>query len=371
MNEPTPADALAASRAFLPPNEPHSALPHGGGHIHATFAVCSGPDGRGPRALLQRINDRVFRDPQALQDNIVRVTRAVSDALNARGGRDAARQRLAPIPARNGGTLHIDAAGRPWRCYAFIENAVVHTTVPTPETARAVARAFGEFLALAAAIPGPRLHETIAGFHDTRSRFERLREAAAADTLGRLAHVRDLWGFARAREHIVDALHACHAAGGFPERVTHNDSKADNVLFPGGDLLAPCVVDLDTVMPGFALHDFGDLVRTASSPAPEDEPDPARMFLRPAFFGALVRGYLEGTGGILTGAELDRLVLAGRIITLEIGMRFLTDHLEGDVYYRTERPGHNADRCRAQFQLVRSIEEQDGALRRIAEESVR
>jgi len=226
--------------------------------------------------------------------------------------------------------------------------------------------AYGHFQSLLSDLPPPppgegrrrSLHETIPGFHDTPRRFEAFRSAIADDVLGRASSASAEIEFALSRERdssvLVDALRR----GAIPERVVHNDAKMGNVLLDDDTGAGVCVVDLDTVMPGTVLYDFGDLVRTCTSPAPEDETDLSRVRMRFEMFEALVDGYLESTRDFLTDAERSMMPLSGRLITLEIGLRFLTDYLGGDGYFKVDRPGHNLDRARAQFRLVESIEEQ-------------
>jgi aminoglycoside phosphotransferase (APT) family kinase protein len=341
--------------------------PFGGGHINDTFAAAFGQAGTRVRYLFQRINGRIFREPAKVMENIGRVCAAAAERLKAEGVPDPSRRTLTVVEARDGRPFHVDAEGATWRCYLFIEGARTYDIVGSPRQAFEAARAFGAFQHLAAGIGGERLHETIPDFHNTRVRFERLRAVADADPCGRLAGVAAEWDFIREREGLVDTLLALRDAGEIPERVTHNDTKLNNVMIDDATETGICVIDLDTVMPGLALYDFGDLVRTATSPAAEDERDLAKVRMQMPMFEALARGYLTGAGGFLKEAERAHLAFSGKLITLEIGIRFLTDHLEGDVYFKTKREGHNLDRCRTQLALVRSIEEQEEAMRRVVD----
>jgi hypothetical protein len=230
--------------------------------------------------------------------------------------------------------------------------------VATPAQAREAARAFGAFQRLLVGLDVPRLRETIPHFHDTRARLAALEAAVAAGSAGRAAGAREEIAFARAHAPLASALAALHERGLAPERVAHNDTKINNVLFDDATGEAICVIDLDTVMPGPSLCDFGDLVRTVSSRAAEDERDLSRVEADPALFAALAEGYLAGAGDLLAPAEREQLVAAGEVMTYECGLRFLADYLAGDVYFRVKRPGHNLDRCRAQFALLRSLERQ-------------
>ncbi len=336
--------------------------PYGNGHINDTFVAAFSQSGTRVRYIFQRINARIFKDPEALMDNVLRVTGEARRRLVEAGVPDSSRRTLSVIAAMDGKPVHRDEAGCHWRCYPFIEGARTYDIVRNAHQAHEAARAFGNFQNLVARLEGPRLHETILDFHNTRSRFERLRDVAKADPHGRLAAARAEWDFICGREEIVDVLLDLHAGGAMPERVTHNDTKLNNVMIDDATGTGICVIDLDTVMPGLALHDFGDMVRTATSPAAEDETDLSKVCMQMPMFEALVRGYLSTAGGFLNDVEKAHLGFSGKLIALEIGMRFLTDHLEGDVYFKTRRPNHNLDRCRTQLALVKSIEVQEEAM---------
>jgi Ser/Thr protein kinase RdoA (MazF antagonist) len=239
--------------------------------------------------------------------------------------------------------------------------------VRSPAQAESAAKAFGAFQALLADLPGERLHETIPDFHHTPSRFARFQAALAKDSHGRAAAAGPEIAFALARASEVSVVVDALRDGSLPERVTHNDTKLNNVLLDDITQEGVCVIDLDTVMPGSALYDFGDLVRTSTSPATEDETDLSRVRMQLPMFAALVRGYLTSARGFLTPREKELLPFAGKLITLEIGLRFLTDWLEGDTYFKIKRPMHNLDRCRTQFKLVASIEEQLPTMQEIVE----
>jgi aminoglycoside phosphotransferase (APT) family kinase protein len=350
------ADSFAIEGAFL------DALPHGSGHINDTYAATYDSGGNSVRYIFQRVNERIFKNAGALMENIARVTSAAAAKLEADGTADAGRRTLRLVPAKDGGHSVRDGENRLWRCYHFIEGAKTYDVIENPRQAYEAARAFGRFQELVSQLDGPRLHETIPDFHHTRARFRRLREVSEADPLGRLASARAEWDFIRRREDAVDVLLELQASGPIPERVTHNDTKLNNVMIDDATQEGVCVIDLDTVMPGLALYDFGDLVRTATSPAAEDERDLSKVRMQMEMFEALARGYLSSAADFLVPAEVSHLAFSGKLITLEIGIRFLTDHLEGDVYFKTKRPGHNIDRCRTQLALVRSIEEQMDAM---------
>ncbi len=329
-----------------------------GGHIHATWmAGYRTPSGL-ERYIHQRINTQVFRDPGGMMDNIRRVTGHLRRKLEAGVGGVFSRQVLRLVPTRGGEPLWWDNLGGYWRTYRYVEDSRAFFAIETPEQARKAAAAFGEFVGLLGDLPGPRLHETIPDFHNTPARLRRLLEVVEADPHNRAAAVRSLIDFILAREAHVGLAPRPRDEGELPERCVHNDTKINNVLFHArtGEVL--CLVDLDTVMPGSVLHDFGDLARTGVCPAREGERDLSRVEVRLPVFESLARGYLEGAGGLLTATEVELLAFSARLITLELGIRFLTDHLEGDIYFRAAYPEHNLDRCRHQFRLLEELERQ-------------
>ena len=330
--------------------------PLGNGHINRTLLLfCSGS-----RYVLQKINTEVFRQPELLMDNLARVTAH----LRHRGVPS-----LELIPAKQDGRSWLrDEEGGFWRAYRYIERSRVCESAPTPEQAFAGARAFGEFQRVLADLPGPRLAETIPDFHHTPRRFEALELAVRQDPCDRLHRVLPELDFLRARADEAGKILELLQNRSLPERICHNDTKLNNVLLDEVTGAGVCVIDLDTVMPGAGAYDFGDLVRSAASPAAEDERDLTLVELQPELFRALAAGFLAGTGGILTRLECELLPFAGKLITMEIGCRFLTDYLNGDRYFRIARPEHNLDRARAQLKLVASIEAQFDTLRKITEE---
>lgn len=354
-------DAQAAASQFEFSGEVLSLASHGGGHINDTYLVTSQAQGAPVRYILQHINRHVFRDPVAVMQNVERVTAHL--AKQSAGQPDSARRALRPVPARDGRKWHVDAQGETWRAYRFIENARTYETATSVEQAFQAARAFGRFQQQLSSLPPPRLHETIPDFHNTPKRFAALEQAIAADAAGRAALAGREIEFARARQAITGNL----LDAGLPERITHNDTKFNNVLLDDKTGEAVCVIDLDTVMPGLALYDFGDMVRTTTSPAAEDEKDLSRVTMQFSMFEALVRGYLESAGTFLTAAERKFLAFSGKLITFEIGIRFLADYLSGDTYFKVHREGHNLDRCRTQFKLVESIEQQEEEMNRLVE----
>jgi len=329
--------------------------PFGSGHINDTYA-CRYRTGTGERRwVLQRINHAVFREPERLMENVGRVTAHIRGKVAQAGG-DPDREVLTFVPLRAGGLLRREDDGTYWRMCGLIEGTRSYDMPERPEQVRDAARAFGRFQAQLADLPGARLHETIPRFHDTAERLRALQRAVAQDPANRAADAPREIRFALERERLAGTLGGLHAAGRLPERTTHNDTKLNNVLFDSASGRALCVIDLDTVMPGLALHDFGDMVRTGANAAAEDEADTARVALNLDAFDSMAQGYLEALAGTLVPAELEHLALAALVITLEQGIRFLTDYLSGDVYYKVRHARHNLERCRAQFALVASME---------------
>lgn len=353
LSTATAARAIAgrfAGDAVVAGVEPLAA---GGGHIHASFVVAlkvGAGDTR--RILLQRINERVFPQPRLVMENVERIT------AHVRGG-------LVLVRADDGASHARDEAGGWWRAYRFVEGTRSYEAPSTPAQARAAARAFGRFQRDVADIPGPRLHETIPGFHDTPARYAAFERALSTDAAGRAARAAAEIHALQDRRDLADALLAPWRRGELPERVVHNDAKMSNVLFDAASGDVVCVVDLDTTMPGLALFDFGDMARSMASPAAEDERDLGRVVARPAFFAALAQGYLEGAGPLLSPRERGLLVTAAKVITYEQLIRFLADYLEGDRYYAVTRPEQNLDRSRTQLALLRSFEGQERELERV------
>ncbi|HTI99814.1 MAG TPA: aminoglycoside phosphotransferase family protein [Dongiaceae bacterium] len=354
MNSPT--DLAGVVSQFQIPGTFATATPHGSGHINNTYCATFTHNGGPARYILQHINHHVFKNPAALMSNVQRVTEHLGRKAAAQP--DAARRVPALVPARDGSSHHCDAAGNYWRVYHFIPKARSYDTVETPAQAYAAARAFGEFQRLLADLPAPRLHDTIPDFHHTPKRFAALEQAIAADAAGRVAQAQPEIEFALAHRNITGQL----LAAGLPERITHNDTKLNNVLIDDTTGEGLCVIDLDTVMPGLVVYDFGDMVRTATSPTAEDERDLSRVHMQFPLFEALARGYLASAGAFLTREERRWLAFSGKLITFEIGIRFLADYLAGDTYFKVHRENQNLDRCRTQFQLVRSIAAQEARM---------
>jgi hypothetical protein len=323
--------------------------------------MCRTPVGA-RRYLLQRVNTEVFPAPEPVMDNLLRVTTYLRRKLAERGATEPDRRVLRVVAARDSRAWRVDDLGRWWRTYAFVEGTRSFDRPPSPETARRAAAAFGGFIADLADLPGPRLHETLPGFHDSPARYRALEAAAEADPLGRTASVGAELRALESRRDLLGVLQGAAARGEVPERVAHNDTKLNNVLFDAATGEALCVVDLDTVMPGLALYDYGDLVRSAASEAPEDARNPGAVRLSLPLHRAVTQGWLEPMAPLLTPGEAELLPLAPIVVTLELAARFLTDYLGGDRYFRTAYPGHNLDRCRAQLALAADMERHEATL---------
>ena len=355
-------EIVSISQQFAIPGRCVATSPFGGGHINDTYLAVYEHDGRTCRYLHQRINDRVFTDPPAVMQNIQRVTDHLQQKLAAGGASNALRQTMAVVPTRSGAACWRSDAGTYWRTYRFVEGARTFEMVSSPDQARQAARAFGEFQALLADLPGPRLAETIGDFHNTPKRWADFEGALTSALHDRVSQAQPEIDFALENRSLAWSLVELHERERIPERIAHNDAKLNNVLFDAGGGEAICVVDLDTVMPGLSLYDFGDMVRTMTTAAAEDETDLSRVEVRLPLFEAVVRGYLESAGSMLTAAERGHLLPAAKTIIFEQGLRFLGDYLAGDTYYKTTRPGHNLDRCRTQWALLRSIARQEEKL---------
>jgi len=286
-----------------------SIAPYGSGHINDTFCAVFNQAGVLARFIVQRVNTAIFTNPAALMENVGRVSAHL--AAKQAGEPDSARRVLTLIPARDGRAWHVDAEGGYWRAYQFIEGGRSYDAVESAEQAYQAARAFGLFQQLLADLPAPRLHDTIPDFHNTPKRFTAFEQAVAAEAANRAVQ-------ARAEDDLTKA--------------------------------------------GKAIYDFGDLVRTAASSAAEDERDLSKVTMQFSMFKALLRGYLSSAAGFLTRAEKQHLAAAGKLIAFEQGIRFLTDYLAGDIYYKVQRDGQNLDRCRTQFKLVESIEQQEESM---------
>lgn len=352
-------DIQSLAKQFALTGEFVGAVPFGSGHINDTYCVTCNQDGARVRYIIQRINHKIFKEPAALMENIQRVTAHLGQKFA--GDPQRARRVLTLIPTRDGRLYCQDAVGNFWRAYLFIEQARTFDVVESPQQAFEAAKAFGQFQKLLADLPAPRLHDTIPDFHHTPKRFAALEKAIAADTANRAQFAKAEIEFAFKHKAVADVL----INANLPERVTHNDTKLNNVMLDDATGEGLCVIDLDTVMPGLALYDFGDMVRSTTSLAKEGETDLSKVAMQFPMFEALARGYLASAADFLTPDEKGLLAFSGRLITFETGLRFLTDYLGGDTYFKVHREGHNLDRCRAQFKLAESIAQQETEMNRL------
>jgi hypothetical protein len=334
------------------------------GHINETYSATYSQGGTRVRYIHQKINRNVFKNPSAVMENVMRVTTHIRNKLEAQNVRELTRRSLIVIPTRDGKSFFLNGDDGVWRTFLFIEGVETFEAVQTVEQAYEAGRAFGEFQHLLVDLPGARLFETIPDFHHTRKRFNALEQAIASDQHNRARQAKVEVEFALKHEPIVDVILNAMAKRKIPERITHNDTKFNNVMLDVLTGEAMCIVDLDTVMPGCALYDFGDMVRTTTSPTLEDELDLSQVKMQMPMFKKLAEGYLSKAGKFLTKTEKSYIAFSGKLISFEIGIRFLTDFLSGDSYFRIHRPNHNLDRCRTQFKLVESIERQEEAMQK-------
>lgn len=322
-----------------------------GGHINDTFLVKSGKG----NFMLQRINPFVFPRPQDIMENMLGITEFLKERITKRGG-NPTRETLCPIQTDCGKYYYIDDDGEYWRCIPYIENTTAYETVSGKDMLEAAGSAFGDFQSLLADYPAETLHIIIADFHNTPVRYRQLMDAAEKDTAARLSTVLAEMKFVQDRETDCVALTTLHAMGKLPLRVTHNDTKLSNILFDNNTNCPICVIDLDTVMPGFTAFDFGDSIRAGATTAAEDEADLSKVHFDLELYTAYTRGFLRAARHEMCEDELRSLATGAKLMTLEVGMRFLADYLNDDVYFRTEYPRHNLDRARNQFQLVKEME---------------
>ncbi len=337
------------------------------GHINDTYAACFRKhSGQVHRYILQRINSYVFQDIDGLMQNIAAVTAHLRLKIAAAGG-NPDRGTLTLVPTAEDKTYYRSPQGEFWRAYVFIEGARTYEVAESLEHIYNAAWAFGNFQGLLADFPAEQLVETIPGFHDTRRRFDAFVQAVERDARNRAQAVRaEIDGVLR-RVGDTPVLLDMLDGGRLPSRVTHNDTKLSNVMINDETGESVCVLDLDTIMPGSSLYDFGDAVRYAANPAAEDERDLAKVCIDLRIYEQLVRGFLASARDFLTPQEVDHLSFSAKLMTLECGMRFLTDHLQGDVYFRTHREGHNLDRCRTQLKMVADIESKFEEMERIVD----
>ena len=342
--------------------------PFGAGHINDTYAVYLTEDGRDElRYVIQRINTSVFKKPKDVMENIFGVTEYLRRRILARGG-DADREALSYLKTKTGAYFFEDAAGSPWRCYHYIADSVCIESARDARDFYNSARSFGAFLRELEGYPADTLHETIEKFHDTRSRYADFERAVRRDVKNRAKLCREEIAFITKRKADCAVLMDLLEAGELPLRVTHNDTKLNNVLFDEKTGEALCVIDLDTIMPGLAANDYGDSIRFGASTAAEDEKNLDKVHFDFGLFEAYTRGYLETAGSALTAKEKETLPWGARLMTLECGMRFLTDFLQGDTYFKVTHPTHNLERCRTQLRLVAEMEQRFEEMQRTVRE---
>ncbi|MGN0636500.1 MAG: phosphotransferase enzyme family protein [Acutalibacteraceae bacterium] len=342
--------------------------PIGCGHINDTLMVTYRQENSETGYILQRINTNVFRNPDQLMENVHRVTAYLADVIRKNGG-DPARETLTVYPTKEGERYYRTATGDCMRVYNFVADTYTLQSIENPDDFRKAGAAFGNFQCMLADYPSKTLHETIPDFHNTVSRFEALKTAIAEDAAGRAAGVQTEIDFALAREADTHVLLDLLKKGELPLRVTHNDTKLNNILFDNTTRQGLCVVDLDTVMPGLSLYDFGDSIRFGANTADEDEKDVSKVSLSLDLYRAYVEGYLSTAGSSLTDREIEYLPFSAKLLTYECGIRFLTDYLNGDTYFHTAYPEHNLIRCRTQFALVADMERKMSRMQSITAEA--
>ena len=352
MARPNHEQILSACRAFSFAGTVNEAQIYGNGHINNTYIVTTNS---GKRYILQNLNTSVFKDPVGIMENIAAVTDHIRAGLLA-AGEDAERGTIRVVLTNDGAKGYTDSEGRFWRAYDFVEGTVCRLTVDSAETFARVGEAFGDFLRRLSSFDASRLIEAIPDFHNTQKRYENFLAAVERNASGRAHLAQDEIRFVMDRAEKCSLIVNALASGDLPLRVTHNDTKLSNILLDEVTEEAVCIIDLDTIMPGSSLYDFGDSIRSGASSAAEDETDLDKVHFLPEMFKAYARGYIKGTGGDLTPNELAMLPDGGYIITLETGMRFLSDYLDGDVYFHTDYPDHNLVRARTQFKLVAETE---------------
>jgi Ser/Thr protein kinase RdoA (MazF antagonist) len=326
--------------------------PLGAGHINDSYRVVV--DGR--EFVMQKINHAIFRNVPELQENILRVTAHIRSKLIAKGVKDPERRTLNFLPAADGKSYFRDDEGNYWRMADFIANSKSFDHI-TPELAEKAGEAFGEFQSMLADLPGEPLHEIIPNFHNMETRLATFEESVQNNRAGRLAEVQHLVDGIRERAELMCLPERLHREGSLPKRINHCDTKVNNLLFDAEGKEVLCVVDLDTVMPGYVLSDFGDFMRTGANNGKEDDTDLDRVSINLAVFEAYATGYLRTAKEFLTNIETDLLPFGAKLLTCMQTVRFLTDYLDGDIYYKITNPKHNLERSLAQFKLLKSMEE--------------
>lgn len=344
--------------------DPDTCKSFGGGHINDTYIFASDKSENAEKYIIQAVNTNVFKNPEQIMDNI----RMVSEHIIAKTGGHKGVMHF--VPTKTDRYWHPDRDNKFWRLYHFVD-AICLDSPESCEDFYQCGFAFGEFQKNLSDFPAEKLHETIPNFHNTPKRFENFLKAVEADVCGRAADVQEEINFIKEREPFYHVLFENYAAGKLPLRVTHNDTKINNVLLDAKTRKSLCVIDLDTIMPGFSVNDFGDAIRFGASTAAEDEKDLSKVSMSLELYEAYTNGFLTGTDGLLTNSEIELLPEGAKMMTIECGMRFLTDYLEGDTYFKTSYAGQNLDRCRTQLKLVSDMEEKWDEMKRIVRQYIK
>ena len=351
------------AEAFAIEGDIKSIEPYGNGHINLTLLVSTDKK----KYMLQKINKTVFRDPVSLMKNFCSVSEFLVERAKE-AGKDPSREVLTVVKTKDGKDIYLDSLGEYWRMVNFVSGSVSYDKVETPEQFYLSAKSFGDFQYQLRNYPADTLFETIKDFHNTPERLNQLRRAAEADPMGRAKDVRAEIEFAYSREEFINIFENAYKEGKLPIRITHNDTKLNNILFDKETGKALCVIDFDTIMPGYAVNDFGDSIRFGATTALEDETDLSKVNFDIELYEIYTKGFMEGLKGGLSDFEIDMLPYSAIMMTLECGMRFLADHLSGDTYFRIHRTGHNLDRARNQFKLVSDMEKALPEMQRIVNE---
>lgn len=339
---------------------------YGHGHINDTFYVRTRAEDGEHAYILQRMNTEVFKDPVSLMKNITGVTGFLRKEIEKEGG-DPLRETLNLVPAADGKDYYVDSDGEYWRSYLFIGNATCYDKVEKPEDFYESAKAFGRFQRQLSLYPADELSETIPDFHNTPVRLQTLKRAVEEDVCGRASSVQREIRFVLEREQEAGTAMEMLKSGRLPLRVTHNDTKLNNIMIDDATREALCIIDLDTIMPGLSIFDFGDSIRFGANTAAEDELDISKAGLSLPLFDIYTRGFLDGCKGSLTEEEIRMLPVGAKLMTYECGIRFLTDYLQGDVYFKINREKHNLERCHTQLALLEDMERKWDEMRAVIE----
>lgn len=359
---------LSVIRQFAIYGDFVSCKPVGNGHINNTYRSTFNQAGREIRYTHQRINKSVFKQPEQVMDNIVSVTSFLRQLYISQGLSDVSRRTLTVVPCRDGKMFYVDENGDYWRTYLYVENVQTYEVLENEELAYRLGKAIGNFQNSLSSYNGSRLHDTIPRFHDMHMRYEQLDEALEKDVKKRADTIKEELDFLAANRERGMVLTDGLASGRLREGITHNDTKVNNILFDEKTGAALCVIDLDTVMPGTVLFDTGDLIRTATNTAAEDEQDVSKVQFNFAVFKALIKGYVEEASGFLSPYEKSLIAESGRTITLIMAVRMVTDYLNGDVYYKIDYPEHNIVRARTQIALIKAMDAQWDEIQRFVSE---